>query len=175
MDKTTPLSSASSSTPTSALPQLRDIHLPSSPDFWPPAPGWWFLATLCLFIASWLFLKFIAARKLKKKQQAILATLKPIEAKLLNTPDSKALSDLNIFIRQLALTHFPQTEIASLSGHSWLTFLDESGQTRQFTQGAGKILATAPYFPDHKTIDKPQAKALLKIVKDWIKKREITG
>lgn len=161
--------------PSSALPQLRDIHLPSSPDFWPPAPGWWLLTTLILFIGSWLFLKFIAARKLKRKQQAILATLKPIEAKLLTTPDNKALSDLNIFIRQLALTHFPQTEIASLSGHSWLTFLDKSGRTRQFTQGAGQILATAPYFPDHKSIDKKQAKALLKVVKDWMKNREITG
>ncbi len=165
--------SAQSSMPSSGIAQLRDIHLPSSPDLWPPAPGWWLLATLVLFLCGWLFLKFLAIQKQKKKQRAIFSALKPIEAKLLNAPDNKTLADLNILIRQLALMHFPQTEIASLSGRKWLTFLDESGSTRQFTQGAGKILADVPYLPEHKQIDKSQAKALLKVVKNWIKNAEI--
>ena len=169
MDNANPQSSIASA----ATAQLRDIHLPNSPNIWPPAPGWWLLATLLLFLGGWFLFKIIAAKKRKKRLQAILDTLKPIEKKLLNQPDNKGVSELNIFVRQLALMHFPQSKIASLSGYKWLTFLDESGKTKQFTQGAGKLLASAPYLPDHTTIDKTQAKALLKVVKDWLKNREI--
>jgi hypothetical protein len=31
-------------------PQLRDIHLPAEPAWWPPAPGWWALAVIALLI-----------------------------------------------------------------------------------------------------------------------------
>jgi len=160
--------------PSSTPLQLRDIHLPSSPDLWPPAPGWWLLTTIILFLCAWLFLKFLAAQKQKKKQQAIYAALKPIEQKLLSKPTNQAVADLNIFIRQLALMYFPQTEIASLSGRQWLAFLDQSGKTQQFTHGAGRILAEAPYLPEHQKVEKPQAKALLKVVKKWVKNTEAT-
>ncbi|HET9483332.1 MAG TPA: DUF4381 domain-containing protein, partial [Xanthomonadales bacterium] len=42
-------------------PQLRDIHLPAEPSWWPPAPGWWLLAILV--IAALVFLVRFAWRK----------------------------------------------------------------------------------------------------------------
>ena len=47
-------------------PALRDIHLPSSPSWWPPAPGWWALGVLLLSVllgAAWLvWRRRVAAR-----------------------------------------------------------------------------------------------------------------
>ena len=40
------------------LAELRDIHLPGPIEFWPPAPGWWFVAILLssalLALTLWL-------------------------------------------------------------------------------------------------------------------------
>lgn len=155
--------------------QLRDIHLPASPDFWPPAPGWWLLVTIILFASGWALVKYLAFHRRQKQLKAIYNAFKPIEQKLLKAPDNQTLAELNILLRQLALLHFPQTEIASLSGSKWLAFLDHSGATSQFSNGAGRLLADTPYLPENRPITRKESKALIKLVKEWVKTAEIAG
>jgi len=151
--------------------QLRDIHLPASPDIWPPAPGWWILATVLLFLLGWVLYKYLSYKRCQREKQAVLANLTPIEKKLLNKPDNETLAELNVLLRQLALMHYPQTQIASLNGKNWLKFLDQAGQTDQFTQGVGQILADAPYRAgDTRSLTSKQSKALIELVKNWISK-----
>ena len=38
----------------SVLQQLRDIHLPVAPGWWPPAIGWWLLAILVAGVLAWM-------------------------------------------------------------------------------------------------------------------------
>jgi hypothetical protein len=45
------------------LQQLRDIHLPQPPGWWPPAPGWWLLAALAVAALWWIFLRLRARRR----------------------------------------------------------------------------------------------------------------
>lgn len=35
------------------LQQLRDVHLPPDPSWWPPAFGWWLFALLLLLAVIW--------------------------------------------------------------------------------------------------------------------------
>ncbi|OSP53966.1 DUF4381 domain-containing protein [Pseudoruegeria sp. SK021] len=56
--------------------------------------------------------------------------------------DPRAIADI---LRRTALAAYPRTQVASLSGDDWLQFLDQTSSGTTFTQGPGRIIATAPY------------------------------
>jgi hypothetical protein len=61
-------------------PQLRDIHLPLPPSWWPPAPGWWGLAALVvlvLLLAAWRWRQGVRRRR---SHRHILAQIDAIAA-----------------------------------------------------------------------------------------------
>ncbi len=146
------------------LENLRDIHSPPPIPFWPPAPGWWILATLVLLclITGWFFYQWQKKRALRK---AALIELNQLEQSLSEHQDFSLFSaEISTLLRRIALTKFKQSEVAGLTGNAWLEFLDRTGQTDRFSQGAGKIIVTAPYqsTPDI------NSKKLIVIVKNWI-------
>jgi hypothetical protein len=131
--------------PTNDSLQLHDIHLPDSANIWPIAFGWWVLLLL-LLIAIGLLIRFYKKHlKQQRKKFTVLKQLKKLENQLRNNPDNETLAKVNILLRQLAITHYPRSDIASLTGSSWLHFLDRSGKTHDFSKGAGRILIEAPY------------------------------
>lgn len=151
--------------------QLADIHLAAKPSAWPPAPGWWILFFLLLGLISFSIIKFVQFRRAKKHQKQILKALEQLEKKLQKDQSTEAISDINILLRRLALAHYPRKTIASLTGQDWLKFLDQSGNTKDFSQGAGKLLADAPYLASiPKSAD---VKGLSSVVKKWVK--QISG
>ena len=151
--------------------QLRDIHLPASPDIWPPAPGWWLVATLLLFVIGWGLYKYLVYRYRQREIQAMIKKLQPIEQRLLKKPDNETLAELNILLRRLALMHYPREQIASLNGKNWLEFLDQSGHTNRFSQDIGQVLADAPYRSNTvNALTIKEAKELLELVKKWVAK-----
>lgn len=125
--------------------ELQDIHLPPTADIWPLAIGWWILLVLIIAIASWLIIKTLQRIKRKKHQAKILAKFTALEEKLKAEPSNTVIAEINTLLRQLAITYYPRAEIASLTGADWLQFLDESGDTQDFSRGAGRILIEAPY------------------------------
>ncbi|HEX6832517.1 MAG TPA: DUF4381 family protein, partial [Rudaea sp.] len=48
-------------------PELRDIHVPAPPSWWPPAPGWWLLAAI--IIALLAFVAFHLYKKLQRRRR----------------------------------------------------------------------------------------------------------
>ncbi len=147
--------------------QLRDIHLPPEPGFWPPAPGWWILVILLIVLLVWAARTALRHYRLRRQRQRILAMLDELEQDT-NTVTPQRIARISSLLRRLALMHYPRQQVAALTGTDWLCFLDESGGNGRFSHGPGQVLASGPYqstLPSDLDIG-----ALSVLLRDWIKK-----
>jgi hypothetical protein len=145
--------------------QLRDIHLPEAIGWWPPAPGWWILAILVpLFLLfSIVLYKRITRKTAKKTAKKLLLKLKQDTT----LDDKHKLQEISALMRRTAISISPRAETASLTGQTWLKFLDSSVNGSPFTEGPGKFLADAHYQKQAVVdLDIPQ---LITLCEDWLK------
>lgn len=143
---------------------LKDIHLPESVGWWPPAIGWWilaFLIPLLIVLGIWLF-KRITRKTALKTAKAILNSIKQDE----NLDDYQKVCQMSVLIRRTAISCFPRSETASLTGKEWLLFLDTPLQDQRFSDGIGKLLVDAPYQQQIK--DNSKINALFGLCEDWL-------
>jgi len=125
---------------------LRDIHLPDAISWWPPAIGWWILAVLiplCCYLIFRLYKRLTrkTALKFAKKQ---LKSLKLDE----ELGKQKKLIALSSLMRRTAVSLYPRSEVASLTGEAWLNFLDQSIPIKSFNSDIGWLLTNALYSPE---------------------------
>jgi len=155
--------------PNDLLNQLLDIHPPIPVSFWPPAPGWWIVAVfLTLFsgIVGWRYRRYYLSQSFKR---IAIQKLKQLHKNYQHNHNSTQLViELSILLRRVALAKFPRRQVAGLIGTAWLQFLDEKmGNTKEFTEGQGQVLRTAPYQKSSH-ID---IKTLLNLATVWIEKQ----
>lgn len=146
--------------------ELRDIHLPPLPEFWPPAPGWWLLAAIIVLLLAWILFLLWRRARLMRTQRRLLALLDELEATGRHEP--RKLAQLSMLLRRIALMHYPRQEVAGLTGESWLHFLDSSGGDGRFANGPGRVLAEGPYMPELPGEYDPGG--ITALVRDWIRK-----
>jgi hypothetical protein len=130
------------------LSELRDIHLPAGPSWWPPAPGWWWLAlTLVLLTAAMTALYWLRRYRRLRLQRYALKTIAGLRARYRRGEALQPLAaDLSVLLKNTATARFPEVGVAGLAGQPWLEFLDRRGGSLQvFTQAPGNSLASAPY------------------------------
>lgn len=149
------------------LSGLRDIHTPDAVSFWPPAPGWWVLATMLFILlvyAIWRSMPWL--RSLHYRYEA----LRKLQTIYNSKPDTaRMLIEINITLRRLARAAYPENYASSLTGIEWLKFLDNSAKMRGFSHGAGKALAQEPYRPHPKA----RMEALYQLAKQWIQRHQV--
>ncbi len=147
------------------LAGLRAYHLPGPVSWWPPAPGWWLLAGLavlaCLVALGWA----LGRRRRRAAARAALVELAGLRTAYARDRDpARFASELSRLLRRLALARFPRGEVAGLVGQRWLGFLDAHGGGGRFREGAGRLLADAPYRPRAEVpVDE-----LAALARDWI-------
>ena len=122
---------------------LRDWHYPEPIAWWPPAPGWWIvLGSLVFFLIGVLWWRWYQSRpNVKKIAKAELESLR-LDS---NLSALDRVIQLSMLMRRIALSVYPRTEAAKLTGTEWLRLLDRSLADRPFSEGPGRILVDAPY------------------------------
>lgn len=142
--------------PLDQLKQLKDIHLPESISWWPPAVGWWVLLLLVIVIVATLTIVLVNRHKIRKYRREALVELESInQQNLENGPTCEALSQL---IRRTirASENAPQVHTDTLK--DMLTpYLTET-QIDWIIQGKYQAASQAP-----------DARALADATKAWIK------
>lgn len=152
------------------LAQLRDIHMPEAVSWWPPAIGWWIVIASAILAVGLLFYftrKYILKNRYKKIALQKLTTIHKAagEDKSIN---HERLVEMSAILRRVAMQTYGRQTISVLSGQKWLAFLDRTGNTNQFSQGAAKVLGTGLYRPD---LDADFDQVRL-IIQKWIKEHK---
>ena len=124
------------------LQQLRDVHSPLDPAWWPPAPGWWIVALVLLGCLAWL--SWQVWRMWRKRAPIRVATRE--HKQYLNALAEGVISEMdylhlcNELLKRILVRGYRRYEYAPLSGEAWLTALDDLSETTQFSQGPGQVL-----------------------------------
>lgn len=139
-----------------SIDRLHDLAVPPPVSWWPLTPGWWIVAGVLILAAlAWFVRRFIRWQADRYRREA-LAILEH------GHPDAAELAAL---VKRVALTAWPRDAVADLTGRRWLEFLDRTGGTNAFTQGAGAGLEGPVFAPAPESGD-PE---LRRVVREWIR------
>lgn len=139
--------------------QLELLDPPQPISMAPETVGWIWLAvfaTLVIGYGVWRWRKYYQARAYRRAALKALGQAKddPVEIASL--------------LRRTALVAFPRSDVASLHGVQWLTFLDSAAPKVAFSSSpAGDLLTTAPYQPPQPA--SPANVDLARMARLWIK------
>jgi hypothetical protein len=158
------------------LQQLKDIHLPEAIPMWPTAEGWIGLYAIAAGLIIYGSYYLYQTRKRLSTVKYAGRRLNQLQALNLSNPDNiNIATEISTLIRRTALYYFQRDAIAGLSGQTWLHFLNESGNTTEFTTETGQLLIDAPYR-QHNNAD---LTSLFTLTQHWLttivksKKKEI--
>ena len=153
------------------LHELRDVHLPDPISWWPPAVGWWMILLGSVLVVG-LILWARSHRQRTRPRRVALAQLEQVKQQYaVQADDQWAITEVSHLLRRYALAVFSRSEVAGLSGQSWLKFLDTTGSTNQFSDGPGQALRSGPY-QSHAPMP---ASDLLPLVERWIRQVHVSA
>lgn len=146
---------------------LKEVTLPDPVSMMPGTVGWWILAGV---LSVWLI--YFGYRGFRHWQASryrgvALAGLADIE-RLWGQGDPNGLPCIPVLLKRTAMQAFGRKGIAELTGDAWLSFLDRTGRTTDFTQGPARVIATLAYQKTDACSDE-QAMAVMLATRQWIK------
>lgn len=160
---------------TDPLSQLADIHLPEPIGFWPPAPGWWILLIILCSLAYFVSKRLIASWRLRRSCSFAIRELdkclnhyqeavKSLPADQTDAAKLDFVNELNSVLRRVALKHFPQEPLASLSGPDWIAFLRSHGNASLLDDKLASTLSQGRFAKQWEVDDQ----GLYRMAHQWI-------
>ena len=146
------------------LANLRDIHLPAEISFWPPAPGWWILATLAVIAIIAAVLQWSRYRRRSRYRREALAQLDQLSHD--TASPLVQLAEINQLLKRVALTAYPNQALAQLHSEYWLEFLQRSAPKTRLEDSVATLLRDRLYGPN--TVTHEDIEPLLLYSKRWV-------
>ena len=117
-----------------SLQNLNDIIMPTSVPWWPLASGWYVLMALLLLALGWAIYRFTREWIANRYRRASLLDLQVL-ARGTSIPAEKdsCLRQIPALLKRTALSVYPRTLVAGLSGESWHRFLKTTSRSRSST------------------------------------------
>ncbi len=137
--------------PTLPTDELRGLHLPLEPGWWPPAPGWWIALVVFLLVLFFAQRQWRRYKRANRWKQVALREYQSIVVMPVSTAVQRAekIQCCSVLLRRIALALLPRAESAGTTGEAWLQQLDTlggaQGQAQAFSDGPGRLLLEAPY------------------------------
>jgi hypothetical protein len=125
--------------PTS-LSLLHDLALPEPAPWWPLAPGWQALGAVATGLAVVLIVLTVRRHLRNAYRREARAELASLRAR----GDVTALPAL---VRRVALAAWPRPQVASLTGASWISFLNGTTPSSLFPDDLGGLWLRLAYDP----------------------------
>ena len=149
------------------LAELRDIHLPVEPGWWPLAPGWWIVAALVLSAIAVVLWWWWRGRQRRRLLKAALTQLQDIAARHAQDADGRLfLTELSQLMRRWIQAQ-GQGSGVGLSGRQWQQFLNDSMPD----QSAGEFWRQLTYAPYQAQPVQVDLDASVRMVRQWLKAR----
>jgi uncharacterized protein DUF4381 len=147
---------------------LIDIPLPQQVSLWPQT--WESRAAVAALLVAtiitvWQFVHHRRANRYRREALAELEGITHIPAA--NLSPGELAMQLSLLVRRTALAAFPREQVAPLAGSAWLAFLDRTCSATEFSNGAGRWLARAPY--SRLQPDDSQRSELIDLTRRWIR------
>lgn len=148
------------------LQNLKDIHLPVAPSWFPPAIGWWLTAMIifaCVALCGYLLIRrhryrVPISQALKELQELTEVNANP------QSPQGYSifLLNCNALLKRVARLKCPEysnTDVAILHGDKWRDFLARTSSSR------------APLPPEHLIygLYKPNQQTEIETVEKWVR------
>lgn len=149
---------------------LRDLHLPDPVGWWPLAPGWWVLIALAVAGIGYLLYRQFLRWRHNRARRIALAELARVCRDYQHGADALTLAkNLSELLRRSMLAYAPRSEVAGLTGESWLAWLDRGLEERPFTTGAGRRIETLPYQRPESIDDDTDIAGLIDVVRQRLR------
>ena len=159
------------------LQQLRDIHLPADPSWFPPAPGWWVLVVFALGLllwAAWRIAAWQEARKpIKSARRIYLSLCADRSAGALD--DRDFLHAVNELLKRLLIHGLGEQEARRANDQTWLELLDQRSETTAFSQGAGRALGNQRFGPEPEVDLKALHAAVIRLFRRVLRRCSLFG
>jgi len=154
-----------------SLQNLNDIVLPVAVGWWPLASGWYYLLGILLLVVAWLVYVAIRNWDRNRYRRDALHQLQLLARDIEDSEKRDAgLRQVPVLLKRTALSVYPRSQLASLTGKNWLDFLNSKVSTASFTTSTAGLLDKLSYsVGDLNAVDTKAANELLSACNHWLK------